>query len=140
MIQGILRMIDITSGTISIDGQDLAALPRDTIRQRLSCLTQEPFLFANTVRFNMDPTSEYEDEDIVRALERVHLWTVIADEIESPSVLDAEMGETLLSHGQRQLFCLGRALLKRSQYLILDEPTSKYVEVLTTSFNLRIMH
>lgn len=81
----------------------------------------------NTVRFNMDPTSEHDDESIMNALDRVGLWDLIMSKSEATNRLDEPMDEGFLSHGQRQLFCLGRALLKKSHFLILDEPTSKYV-------------
>jgi len=57
----------------------------------------------------------------------VGLWDLIVSKSEATNRLDEPMDEGFLSHGQRQLFCLGRALLKKSHFLILDEPTSKYV-------------
>jgi ABC-type multidrug transport system fused ATPase/permease subunit len=119
-------MADITDGQILIDGVDIATVPRALIRQRLSCLTQDPFLFTNTVRFNTDPLGEHSDVDIVKALTRVGLWSVIEAKVEAGNeALNAKMDESFLSHGQRQLFCLGRALLRHSSFLILDEPTSR---------------
>lgn len=125
-IQAILRMADISSGSITIDGEDISELPRNHVRSRMSCLTQDAFLFTETVRFNMDPTGEHEDDQIINALKRIGLWSVVEGKAtEASKVLDETMDETFLSHGQKQLFCLGRALLKESPFLILDEPTSK---------------
>lgn len=130
LVLSLLSMIDVSSGTITLDGADLGTIPRSLIRERLSCLTQDPFIFTSSIRLNADPLGQSSDSDIVAALHRVGLWRVIegktrADQGEAVDPLDATLDENFLSHGQRQLFCLARALLKRSSLLILDEPTSR---------------
>jgi ATP-binding cassette, subfamily C (CFTR/MRP), member 1 len=130
MVLSLLRLVDISGGIITIDGEDLMTLPRPLVRKRLNCLTQEPFLFTSSIRLNADPLEENSDAGIRDALQRVGLWHIISnnfnpDNSSSLNVLDATMNEMLLSHGQRQLFCLARALLRKSSVLILDEPTSR---------------
>ncbi|RFN49501.1 canalicular multispecific organic anion transporter 2 [Fusarium flagelliforme] len=143
-VQALLRMAEIVNGQITLDGEDISVIPRHLIRQRLSCLTQDPFVFGDSIRANLDPCNESSDEEIRSALERVGIWSVIRakfDDEKDP--IDEKMDENFLSHGQRQLFCLARALLKKSSLLILDEPTSsvdtqtdaRMQEVIRTEFS-----
>ncbi|KAK2939263.1 AAA ATPase domain [Fusarium oxysporum f. sp. vasinfectum] len=143
-VQALLRMAEIVNGQITLDGQDISMVPRYLIRQRLSCLTQDPFVFGDTIRANLDPCNTASDDEIRSALERVGIWSVIEAKIDdNKDPLDEKMDENVLSHGQRQLFCLARALLKRSSLLILDEPTSsvdtqtdaRMQEVIRTEFS-----
>ncbi|KAJ5408595.1 P-loop containing nucleoside triphosphate hydrolase protein [Penicillium cosmopolitanum] len=120
LVSTILRLLDLNSGSILIDGIDISRVSRSHVRSRLNTIPQEVFFLHGTIRLNANPEGDADDSTIIGALEEVNLWSYI----ESKGGLDEDMTEELLSHGQRQLFCLARALCKSSKILIMDEATS----------------
>ncbi|PWA62072.1 NHPM bacteriocin system ABC transporter, peptidase/ATP-binding protein [Artemisia annua] len=123
LITALFRLVEPDSGSIHIDGLDICSIGLKDLRMKLSVIPQEPTLFKGSIRTNLDPLGLNSDDEIWKALDKCQLKSTISS---LPLGLDAfvsDEGENW-SMGQRQLFCLGRVLLRQNKILILDEATA----------------
>lgn len=124
LINLVPRLFDVTSGSISIDGQDIRQVRLSSLRDNIAIVSQDVTLFDDTIRANiaLGRLDASEDEIIAAAKAAAAHDFILAQ----PQGYDTEIGASgqRLSGGQRQRIALARAILKNAPILLLDEATS----------------
>ncbi len=118
------RFYDVGSGRVTIDGQDVREVTLSSLRRHIALVTQEPFLFDDTIRANIAyarPEASFEEVEAAARAAAAHEFILAL-----PKGYDALVGEAgaRLSGGQRQRIAIARAFLKDAPILLLDEATS----------------
>ena len=120
----ILRLYDPTAGMIKIDGHDLRSLAQKSLREQIGLVSQETFLFHDTIFKNIQfGRLEATEEEVYAAAQTASAHEFI---LAQPNGYDTVIGDKgcLLSGGQQQRLAIARALLKNAPILLLDEATS----------------
>jgi len=124
LINILTRYYDIDSGTILIDGQDLATLTQGSLRKQIGVVLQEAFLFSDTVMNNLKFAREgATDDDAIAAAKKANAHDFIMELPDGYDTMMIERGANL-SQGQRQMITIARAMVADPKIMILDEATS----------------
>ncbi|VAI70575.1 unnamed protein product [Triticum turgidum subsp. durum] len=123
LIGALFRLVEPAEGKIIIDSVDISTIGLHDLRSRLGIIPQDPTLFQGTVRYNLDPLGQFSDQQIWEVLDKCQLLEAVQEKEQGLDSHVVEDGSNW-SMGQWQLFCLGRALLRRCRILVLDEATA----------------
>ena len=120
----LLRMFDVKNGSIDIDGQDIAKVTQESLRDAVSFVPQEPVLFHRSLLENIRYGNRFaSDGEVIEAAKQAHCHEFISGLPQKYNTYVGERG-VKLSGGERQRVAIARAILKNAPILVLDEATS----------------
>lgn len=144
LVNLLLRFYDLEGGRILIDGQDIARVRQESLRQSIGVVTQDTSLLHRSVRDNIRyGNPDASDAEIVRAATRAEADVFIRDLVDQQGRrgYDAHVGErgVKLSGGQRQRVAIARVLLKDAPILVLDEATAALDSEIEAAIQTQLM-
>ena len=134
----LLRFYDVTSGHISIDNQDIQAISAESLYNLMTIVSQDVYIFDDTLRANITLNQSFTDEEIKQAVHQSGLESYVLENESSLQTLCGENGSNL-SGGQKQRLSIARALIRKTPILLLDEATSSLDNQVTTEIENSIL-
>ncbi|MBE5903531.1 MAG: ABC transporter ATP-binding protein [Pseudobutyrivibrio sp.] len=128
MAKLLYRILEVNDGDILIDGHSIKTIGIENIRNQISYISQEVYIFNGTLRENLNVRNNISDEEIIETLKKVSLFTWFS---RLENGLETNMGDNgiKISGGEKQRLALARAVLRSSNIIILDESTSMLDEI-----------
>ena len=142
LMNTLFRLVELSAGSVTIDGIDISTIALDDLRSRLAIIPQDPTLFRGTTRSNLDPFNKHTDLELWSAIRQTGLVgtdkKAVSPTWSGDTLDDSNKAYTALLHldstiedegsnfslGQRQLLAIARAIVRGSRIVICDEATS----------------
>ena len=119
----LFRILEALNGKILIDGIDISTLGLKKIRNNLTILPQDSTIVEGTLRYNIDPVGNYDDNTIEDVMKKIGFYYIIENNSNGLEQRVSENGNNL-SIGEKQMICITRAILRKSKIIVMDEATS----------------
>eukprot|EP00350_Pseudokeronopsis_sp_OXSARD2_P010218 CAMPEP_0170555632 /NCGR_PEP_ID=MMETSP0211-20121228/13510_1 /TAXON_ID=311385 /ORGANISM="Pseudokeronopsis sp., Strain OXSARD2" /LENGTH=279 /DNA_ID=CAMNT_0010865583 /DNA_START=3167 /DNA_END=4003 /DNA_ORIENTATION=+ len=123
------RILELVEGRIKVDGQDISHVNLNFLRHKITVIPQDPTMFKDTLRYNLDPEGNRTKDELVQLLNKAGLEGLLERDGNGLEFSVSENGNNL-SSGEKQLICICRAILRKNKVVILDEATSN-IDIVT---------